>query len=119
MKSAVSTVDAFFNVFRRETVPILLPYVTMPKGASEWVSQAVHFAAMRHCFIRAAVLPGINGCNGQHRDYITGLNVEQIQCVWHDNYDSYMQLNPMPNFEQCQDRIGPFNSTEELKNQHM
>jgi hypothetical protein len=28
-------------------------------------------------------------------------------------------LNPMPNFEQCQDRIGPFNSTEELKNQHM
>jgi hypothetical protein len=118
MKSSVSTVDAFFNVFPRKTVPILLPYATMPKGSSEWTSQAVNFHVMRHCFISAAVYPGIHACNDGHRDYLKGLDEGQIQSVLHDYYDYYMQFNPLPNLEQNQDRIGPFSSTDEL-NQHM
>ena len=119
MQSAVSTFDAFFNVIRRENVPILLPYVTMPKGSSEWTSQAALFSVMRHCLKSAAVYPGIVGCNKVHLDYIKGINEEEIQSVLRDNYGSYMQLNSMSSFGgQGQDQIGPFNSTEEL-NQNM
>jgi hypothetical protein len=117
--SSVSTFDACFNLIRREAVPILIPYVTMPKGSSEWHSQAALFAVTKHCLHSAAVFPGIRACNAAHREYIKGVNLKQIEAVLHDNYASFMQLDRMPSLKSFdQDRIGPFNTSEELK-QHM
>lgn len=113
-----STFDAIFNLMRRESVPILIPYVTMPKNASAWSSQAALFYIMRHCLKNAAVFSGITYTNPAHREYERGLREEEIKAIVHNNYDAYMQIDPLPSLSQHQDTIGPFLSSADL-NQHM
>jgi hypothetical protein len=113
--SAVSTFDAAFNVIRREHVPTLLPYPTLPEGASEWSSQGALLHVMKHCLKSRAVFPGIGMCNTGHEEYIRGLRLKEMTAVVHANYDSYMQLNSMEgDYVHGQDAIGPTSNSEEL-----
>ena len=78
---AVSTVDALFQGFRRKYVPYLLPYATLIKGSSEWLSRAVNFFLVKECFPRSVlIMPGIISKNKLHtRPYIKGISDAAVQ----------------------------------------
>ena len=78
---AVSAVDALFQAFRRKYVPYLLPYATLIKGSSEWLSRAVNFCLVKECFPSSVLnMPGIIAKNKLHtRPYIRGISDAAVQ----------------------------------------
>jgi len=117
--AAMSTYDALFNAFKREYVPYLQPYVKLPKGFSEWMSQGALFCLLKTCMPGSAVvLPYMKVHNTAHRDYTRGLNNTQIQIAIRNNYDdNEMNFHPCPkpfDLSQNQDYIHKFQSLSEL-----
>lgn len=111
------TYDALLNAFRREQVPILLPYANLPKGASWWTSQAIHFKLMWACFPMSAVSPlGLWVSNGEHRPYPKGLAEATISLATNASYGPYTDrvLESQGNKAQFSNWIGPFSSLDEI-----
>ena len=77
---AVSTADALFQAFRRKYVPYLLPYVTLIKESTEWLSQAVNLFVLKGCFPRSVlIMPGIIAKKNLHIPYINGISDAVVQ----------------------------------------
>lgn len=117
--SAMSTYDAIFNAFKREYVQYLQPYPKLPKGSSEWTSQAALFCLLKTCMPGSAViLPFMTGINSGHREYNRGLNETEVQIVIRNNYDEdEMNFHPCPepfSLDQRQDFIGGFQNLPAL-----
>ena len=117
--AAMSTYDALFNAFKREYVQYLQPYPKLPKGFSEWTSQAALFCLLKTCMPGSAVLlPFMEVHNSGHREYTRGLNDTEIQIVIRYNYDEdEMNFHPCPKpfkTDQNQDFIHGFQSLSEL-----
>mmetsp|Transcript_15949 Transcript_15949/g.18427 ORF Transcript_15949/g.18427 Transcript_15949/m.18427 type:complete len:132 (-) Transcript_15949:414-809(-) len=57
---------------------LTLPYATLPKGSSEWISQGANFCVINTCLTDSSVfLPYINVNNTKSRPYMReGFNVE-------------------------------------------
>ena len=84
---AVTSVDAIFNVFRREYVPYYQPYVALPPGESEWLSQLVLFLVVQTCFPSSVyVIPRMFGKNPLHRKYARGLPLDVMKTIAQKNY---------------------------------
>ena len=84
---AVSNADAMFAEFKKERVPYLLPYATLQEGESEWDSQAANFCVIGSCMPSSVLfVPFVGGVNGAHRDYVRGLNLQNISATIARNY---------------------------------
>ena len=85
---ATSNADALFVAFKRDYVLYLLPYPSLRKGASEWLSQAGLFCVINTCMKQSvAYVPYTSVANPMHRPYTRGgLNAENFQEVVRDNY---------------------------------
>ena len=118
--AATSYTDAILAIFKRSSVPYLLPYATLEDGNSEWSSQAALFCLMETCYKQTTLMaPLISGINKEHRDYIRGLDVDVIQNViknnyYFDVYDFY-PCKDKKDFRQYADKIVA-RSGEELMN---
>ncbi len=125
---AVSNADAMFTAFKRSHVPYVLPYPTLPEGASEWTSQAGVFCVMQACMPSSvAMIPYVGGRNGSHREYNRGLYMDEIYDVIENNYhDKEADFFPCHRenkentfiIDQFHGSIGPFETCEEL-NDHI
>jgi hypothetical protein len=84
---AVSNVDAMFQAFKREYIPYVMPYATLPKNASQWTSQAALFCVFQTCF-RSSVMyiPNVKMNNTEHRTYARGMDMTLIKDVIAKNY---------------------------------
>jgi len=124
--TSTSNTDALFAAFKRDTIPYVLPYATLPKGSSEWISQAANFCVINTCLTDSSVfVPYINVKNTKSRPYSReGFNVENIFSVVTQNYH-----NLEPGFEPCHNWntigyyaqgehsdsiVGPFRTSDEL-----
>eukprot|EP00536_Pseudo-nitzschia_multiseries_P016491 jgi/Psemu1/313232/fgenesh1_kg.1128_\ len=84
---AVSNADAYFNAFKRDYVPYMQPYVSMPAGTSSWVSQLAVFCIMQKCLPGSVfIIPEIHSINLLHRPYVRGLNFDELKTVLALNY---------------------------------
>ncbi len=85
---ATSNTDANFAAFKRDYVPYLLPYPSLHKGASEWLSQAGLFCVINTCMKQSvAYVPYMSVRNDMHRPYNrVGLNAVNAQEVVEENY---------------------------------
>jgi hypothetical protein len=85
---ATSAADALFFAFKRDYVPYLLPYPSLRKGTSEWLSQAGLFCVINTCMKQSvAYAPYITVRNAMHRPYDRkGSNPKNLQEVVRDNY---------------------------------
>ena len=122
--TAVTNTDAMFAAFKRSHVPYVLPYATLPEGASQWTSQAALFCIMETCMESSvALIPYIKGRNKAHRDYIRGLNIHEIRSViaenYHDEETGFLpSISGSANISNGAGFIGPFETKEEL-NDHI
>mmetsp|Transcript_19671 Transcript_19671/g.22503 ORF Transcript_19671/g.22503 Transcript_19671/m.22503 type:complete len:765 (+) Transcript_19671:89-2383(+) len=126
---ATSNVNSFNAAFKRSRVPYLLPYVSLPKGASQWIAQAANMCVVGSCMANSVVfVPLIYSTNSKHRKHPTdGYTVQNIQAAIEDNFH-----DESINFIPCQDwdkmryysegefsdmkhqMLGPYPSCEEL-----
>jgi hypothetical protein len=85
---ATSNADALFFAFKRDYVPYLLPYPSLRKGTSEWLSQAGLFCVINTCMKQSvAYVPYITVKNAMHRPYTRGgLDAKNLTQVVRDNY---------------------------------
>jgi hypothetical protein len=113
-----TTHDAVVASFQREYVPFLLPYVILPVGFSEWISQAALFCIMQTCFQSSIVTPShVYIENRLHRDYQRkNFNLDMIMHTIRRNFGSFLNVEHCSNmtFLQGDGRIGPFDSIQEL-----
>lgn len=118
----VSTTDAMINAFRRDFVPFVLPYATLQRGDSEWLSQGVVFCIMMTCAPSSVLfVPNMNIYNPMHRAYIRKtVRAPQITLAVRENYDlRYQNMNISQHCEtykytQEQELIGPFSSARDF-----
>mmetsp|Transcript_51748 Transcript_51748/g.155306 ORF Transcript_51748/g.155306 Transcript_51748/m.155306 type:complete len:383 (-) Transcript_51748:216-1364(-) len=85
---ATSNADALFFAFKRDYVPYLLPYPSLRKGTSEWLSQAGLFCVINTCMKQSvAYVPYITVKNPMHRPYTrVGLDAKNLTQVVRNNY---------------------------------
>jgi len=124
--ASASNADALFAAFKRDTIPYLMPYATLKKGISEWISQASNFCVMGTCLTNSSVyVPYVSVKNTKSRPYVReGFSIQNIHATVTHNYHSLE-----PNFIPCHDWntiayyaqgehgtgvVGPFETTEEL-----
>lgn len=115
----VSTQDAIVTAFRRDFVPFCLPYAVPPPGLSEWLSQAALFYIMRNCFPSSVVSPPrFYTENPVHRKYSRkDFNNQTVMQTIRENYGKFVNFELFCNVscgEQGEDRVGPFESVQEL-----
>jgi len=118
--------DSFFAGFKRKYVPYLLPYATLQKEASEWISQAANFCLVTTCAPYSAVfVPFVNSTTTMSWKYIRqGFNIENIRPAIATNYE-----NALTDFHPCSEWndvahytlgelasfvTGPYSTPEEL-----
>mmetsp|Transcript_38723 Transcript_38723/g.44230 ORF Transcript_38723/g.44230 Transcript_38723/m.44230 type:complete len:393 (-) Transcript_38723:217-1395(-) len=128
--ASTSNTDAFFAAFKREAVPYLLPYATLPNGSSEWISQAANFCVVGTCLTNSSVfVPYVNAKNTKSRPFIReGFNIQNIhRIVTHNYHNLSSNFTPCHNWnkmayyaqgEHGTGIVGPFETSDEL-NQHI
>eukprot|EP00548_Thalassiothrix_antarctica_P014471 CAMPEP_0194167938 /NCGR_PEP_ID=MMETSP0154-20130528/3062_1 /TAXON_ID=1049557 /ORGANISM="Thalassiothrix antarctica, Strain L6-D1" /LENGTH=522 /DNA_ID=CAMNT_0038878957 /DNA_START=190 /DNA_END=1758 /DNA_ORIENTATION=- len=87
--TSASNADAFFAAFKRNYVPYVMPYATLPYGASEWISQGAIYCLMATCMpVSAVYVPYVRAHNVKHRGtYVTeGFTIPNINKTLQENY---------------------------------
>jgi len=127
--AATSNVNGFNAAFKRSRVPYLLPYATLPKGSSQWISQAANMCIVGSCMVNSVVfVPLIYSANTKHRKHPTeGYTAENIRTAIVDNlHDKSINFQPCKDWDKLRyysegefsemkhQMLGPFPSSEEL-----
>ena len=112
----VTTFDAALNFFKRDYVPMLLPYVNMARKRSQWLSQYALFCVMHTCFRGGAIETSMRISNLEHRPYKRGLNKNLAAKVIGRNYSPYLEYEEAAclALTQRDELMGPFATLEEL-----
>jgi hypothetical protein len=89
--------DAALNVFDRERIHLMLPYITKePKGTSWWLSALVQIQVGRACFPSSAFAFPIAISNPVHSEYPRGLHWEAGADLVKNNIHPYLPTAPLP-----------------------
>jgi len=126
--ASTSNADSLFAAFKRDTVPYLLPYATLPKESSEWLSQAANYCVMNTCLPDSAVyVPYVSARNTkQSRPYIReGYDLQNIQTVvalnlQFDGFAPCKDWTSVTKYAQGEHGtgiVGPFKTATELNQQ--
>ena len=110
----LTTFDSALNVFKRDFLPLLLPYATLPEGVAQEVSQFALFCTMTKCFKGGGVeIPA----RIPTRNDTTVPNHEHIVDVFNISYSPFLKKDEAAACSPTHlhlDEVGPFGSAEEL-----